>query len=94
MAISAYIPFLDEVHFSLPTPPYTPEEIRLGFAPARDDWQDILSAPSRFARLLRERRLIGYGAFGVVYKVDSAAIKIGCIGESEQIGRASCRERV
>jgi len=85
MAISAYIPFLDEAHFSLPTRLYTPEEIRLGYAPARDDWQAILTTPSRFARLLRERRLIGYGAFGVVYKVESAAIKIGCMGESEPV---------
>ena len=85
MAISAYIPFLDEVHFSLPARPYTLEEIKLGYAPARDDWQDILAAPSRFARLLRERRLVGYGAFGVVYKVESAAIKIGCMGESEPV---------
>ena len=85
MAISAYIPFLDEVRFSPRTCSYTLEEIKLGYAPARDDWQDILSIPSRFARLLRDRRLIGYGAFGVVYKVDDAAIKIGCIGESEPI---------
>jgi hypothetical protein len=83
MAISAYIPFLDEVRFSPRTRPYTLEEINLGYAPAHNHWQNILSAPSKFARLLRTRRLIGYGAFGVVYKVDGAAIKIGCIGESE-----------
>ena len=83
MVTSATIPFIEDVHFSPPTLPYTPEEIKLGYAPARDDWQDILSAPSKFARLLRKRRIIGYGAFGVLYKVDGAAIKIGCIGESE-----------
>jgi len=83
MVTSAYVPFNEDVHFSPLTRPYTIDEINSGFTPAHDDWQNILSAPSRFARLLRERRLIGYGAFGVVYKVDSAAIKIGCIGESE-----------
>jgi len=83
MVISATIPFIEDVHFSPPTRSYTLEEINLGYAPAHDHWQDILSASSNFAKLLRKRRLIGYGAFGVVYKVGGAAIKIGCIGESE-----------
>lgn len=83
MVISATIPFIEDVHFIQSTRSYTLEEINLGYAPAHDDWQDILSAPSKFSRLLRKRRLVGYGAFGVVYKVDGAAIKIGCIGESE-----------
>ena len=83
MAISAYIPFVDEIHFSNSPHTYTSEEINLGYAPAHDHWQEILSTPSKFARLLRKRSLIGYGAFGVVYQVDGAAIKIGCIGESE-----------
>jgi hypothetical protein len=53
--------------------------------PARADWQSVLSDPSKFARLLRKRRLIGYGAFGVVYKLNGAAIKIGCISDSEPV---------
>jgi hypothetical protein len=46
-------------------------------------WQEILADHKRLAGLLRKRRLIGYGAFGVVYRVGDAAIKIGCIGENE-----------
>jgi hypothetical protein len=83
MTISGFIPFVDDVHYSPSTRPYTIEEINLGYAPAHDSWQDIISCPTKFARLLRKRRLAGYGAFGVVYQVDGAAIKIGCISESE-----------
>lgn len=49
------------------------------------DWQSILNDPSAFAKLLRKRQLIAYGAFSVVYDVDGAAVKIGCIGENEPI---------
>ncbi|MBI1854997.1 MAG: hypothetical protein HYR93_03895, partial [Chloroflexi bacterium] len=41
--------------------------------------------PDVFAKLLRRRHLISYGAFGVVYEVDGAAIKIGCIPDSEPV---------
>lgn len=47
------------------------------------EWQEILSNPAQLSSLLRKRRLVGYGAFGAVYQVGDAAIKIGCIGESE-----------
>ena len=47
------------------------------------EWQEILADLARLSSLLRKRRVLGYGAFGVVYQVDNAAIKIGCIGESE-----------
>ena len=83
MAASASIPFVDEIRFTPSTRPYTQKEIKLGYAPARKDWQAILSDPTRFAKLLRKRQLISYGAFGAVYDVDGAAIKIGCVGESE-----------
>lgn len=51
-------------------------------APAQK-WQEILADHKRLAGFLRKRRLVGYGAFGAVYQVGDAAIKIGCIGESE-----------
>ncbi len=57
------------IDFSIPAPPM--------------DWNVILDDPRTLARLLRKRSLIGYGAFGVVYEVADAALKIGCIGESE-----------
>ena len=85
MAISAHIPFVDDVHFSPSARSYTVEEINLGYAPAHNNWQDILYNSIVLARLLRKRRLIGYGAFGVVYKLDGAAIKIGCISETEPV---------
>jgi hypothetical protein len=47
------------------------------------DWSVILNDPHVLAGLLRKRKLLGYGAFGVVYEVAGAAIKIGCISESE-----------
>ena len=47
------------------------------------EWQEILADLARLSSLLRKRRVLGYGAFGVVYQVGDAAIKIGCIGESE-----------
>ena len=47
------------------------------------DWNTILNNPRTLAGLLRKRELLGYGAFGVVYDVSGAAVKIGCIGERE-----------
>jgi hypothetical protein len=52
--------------------------------PARR-WRLILKNPNQAVALFRKRRVIGYGAFGVVYQVGDAAIKIGCIGESEPV---------
>lgn len=49
------------------------------------DWNAILNDPPTFAGLLRKRKLLGYGAFGVVYEVQDAALKIGCISESEPV---------
>ncbi len=73
----------DDTHFAYRSiSSYTEAEKELGFAPARD-WQSIITSPELFARLLRKRQLISYGAFGAVYEVNGSAIKIGCIGESE-----------
>ena len=49
------------------------------------EWREILANPAQLSNLLRKRRLVGYGAFGAVYQVGDAAIKIGCIGESEPV---------
>jgi hypothetical protein len=47
------------------------------------EWQELLANPAQLSSLLCKRQLVGYGAFGAVYQVGDAAIKIGCIGESE-----------
>ena len=62
---------------------FTQEEIEKGYAPARRDWPEVITDPAQFAKLLRQRKLVSYGGFGVVYEVDGAAIKIGCIAEDE-----------
>ena len=49
------------------------------------DCKAILDNPRALAGLLRKRKLLGYGAFGVVYEVAGAAIKIGCVDENEPI---------
>jgi len=49
------------------------------------DWSGTLDDPRTLASLLRKRKLLGYGAFGVVYEVAGAAIKIGCVDENEPI---------
>ena len=49
------------------------------------DWSIVLNDPRALASLLRKRKLLGYGAFGVVYKVAGAAIKIGCVDDNEPI---------
>lgn len=69
----------DISHLTLAQPRFIPHELS---APMQM-WQEILADHKRLAGLLRKRRLVGYGAFGVVYRVGDAAIKIGCIGESE-----------
>ncbi len=75
----------EDTHFAYRTlSSYTDAEQQLGFAPTQD-WQSIIDHPDELASLLRKRQLIAYGAFGVVYEVAGAAIKIGCIGESEPI---------
>jgi hypothetical protein len=61
------------------------------FAPALSipapplDWNAILNNPSALARLLRKREVLGFGAFGVVYEVEGAAVKIGCVDGNEPI---------
>ena len=62
---------LSESTFSIPAPPL--------------DWNVVLNDPRALAGLLRKRKLLGYGAFGVVYEVAGAAIKIGCVDENEPI---------
>jgi hypothetical protein len=49
------------------------------------DWNSILDNPRALAGLLRKRNLLGYGAFGVVYEVAGAAVKIGCVDDNEPI---------
>jgi len=49
------------------------------------DWSGTLDDPRTLASSLRKRKLLGYGAFGVVYEVAGAAIKIGCVDENEPI---------
>lgn len=60
-----------------------PSTLELSIPAPPADWNILLRDPHMLARLLRKRRLIGYGAFGVVYQLNDAAIKIGCMGESE-----------
>jgi hypothetical protein len=45
----------------------------------------MLNNPSALARLLRKREVLGYGAFGVIYEAQGAAIKIGCVDGNEPI---------
>ncbi|MCJ7433840.1 MAG: hypothetical protein MUO77_10170, partial [Anaerolineales bacterium] len=49
------------------------------------DWSAVLNDPSALAGLLRKRKLLGYGAFGVVYEISGAAIKIGCVDDNEPV---------
>jgi len=49
------------------------------------DWRIILNDRRALAGLLRKRKLLGYGAFGVVYEIQGAAIKIGCVDENEPL---------
>jgi hypothetical protein len=49
------------------------------------DWSVILNDPHALASLLRKRKQLGYGAFGVVYEVAGAAVKIGCVDDNEPI---------
>jgi hypothetical protein len=49
------------------------------------DWNAVLDDSHALASLLRKRKLLGYGAFGVVYEVAGAAIKIGCVDDKEPI---------
>lgn len=66
------------------------------FAPALSipapplDWNAMLNNPSAFARLLRKREVLGFGAFGVVYEVEGAAVKIGCVDGNEPIISSGC----
>ncbi len=62
---------LSSTELSIPAPPV--------------DWNLILDNPHTLAGLLRKRKLLGYGAFGVVYEVAGAAVKIGCVDENEPI---------
>jgi len=62
---------LSTTELSIPAPPI--------------NWNAILDNPRTLAGLLRKRKLIGYGAFGVVYEVAGAAVKIGCVDENEPI---------
>ncbi len=50
--------------------------------PSRD-WKVVLKNEKVLAGFLRKRRLIDFGAFGVVYHVENVAIKIGCISDTE-----------
>jgi hypothetical protein len=59
-------------------------EMNSSLAPSVD-WNTILDNPRTLAGILRKRKLLGYGAFGVVYEVDGAAVKIGCVDENEPI---------
>jgi len=61
----------------------SPTELSIPAPPI--DWNAILSNPHTLAGLLRKRSLLGYGAFGVVYEVAGAAVKIGCVDENEPI---------
>jgi hypothetical protein len=49
------------------------------------DWNAVLDDSHALASLLRKRKLLGYGAFGVVYEVAGVAVKIGCVDENEPI---------
>ncbi len=60
---------LSQTELSIPAPPI--------------NWNAILDNPRTLAGLLRKRKLLGYGAFGVVYEVAGAAVKIGCVDENE-----------
>jgi hypothetical protein len=60
-------------------------EIELCIPAPLIDWTVLLNNPRTLAGLLRKRKLLGYGAFGVVYDVSGAAVKISCIGEREAI---------
>lgn len=82
MVTTLYMPIKPEIYF-VPVQTFTAEEICLGYTPNRNDWQTVISDPKAFAKLLRKRKLIAFGVYGAVYDVDGAAIKIGCIGESE-----------
>ena len=62
---------LSQTELSIPAPPI--------------DRNAILDNPHTLAGLLRKRKLLGYGAFGVVYEVAGAAVKIGCVDENEPI---------
>ena len=63
------------VQTSLALPPIQAEPSR--------DWKAVLGNEKVLARALRRRRLIDYGAFGAVYRVQDAALKIGCISDTE-----------
>ena len=69
MATTLYIPIKPEIHF-VPAHSFTAEEVRLGYAPNRNDWQTVISDPKAFAKLLRKRQLIAFGAYGAVYDVE------------------------
>ncbi len=62
---------LSQSDLSIPAPPI--------------DWNAALDNPHALAGLLRKRKLLGYGAFGVVYEVAGAAVKVGCVDENEPI---------
>jgi len=62
---------LSTTELSIPAPPV--------------DWNAIIANPRTMAGLLRKRKLLGYGAFGVVYEVAGVAVKIGCVDENEPI---------
>ncbi|MBI1793433.1 MAG: hypothetical protein HYR70_04495 [Chloroflexi bacterium] len=51
-------------------------------APTRS-WRNVLKNEKALANLLRGRRMVNYGAFGVVYRVENVAVKIGRIGSKE-----------
>ena len=50
--------------------------------PSRD-WKAVLKGEKVLAGFLRKRQLLNFGAFGVVYRIEDAAIKIGCISDME-----------
>jgi hypothetical protein len=47
------------------------------------NWNEILRNPQLLASVLRKRRLINFGSFGVIYQVGDVVLKIGCVYERE-----------
>jgi len=56
-------------------------------------WRGTLEDPKLLARLLRKRAYLGNGAYGVVYRVAGAALKIGFVEEAEVERQEWVRER-
>jgi hypothetical protein len=59
----------------------------------QNNWDEIIRNPQLLASVLRKRKLINFGSFGVIYQLGDVALKIGCVHDLEAEIQAYLSER-